>query len=150
MNVKLALIGISLAAVLCALGGCSLTGAPNIPTFLTSDHISQIVVVNDHTAHRGVASQKADDLNALLNNLNIGGLTTAGRTAAAEPATPAYTLTAYVNTSLVWTLLVLDTPTSSRVYIGDAVHPGNSGIYTLSQPIKSSDLDQFISQNPDQ
>jgi len=149
MNVKLALMGIGLAAVLFTLGGCSLTSAPNIPGFLTSDHISQITVVNDHTDQQGIASQKADDLNVLLNYLNIGALTTAGRTAAVAPTTPAYTLTTYVNTSVVWTLLVLDTPTSSRVYISDAVHPGNSGLYTLSQAIKSSDLDQFISQNPD-
>ena len=148
MKVKSALVGIGLAVILLTLVTCSLTGAPNIPSFLTSDHISQIIVSNDHTGANGVASQKADDLNVLLNLLNIGGLTTSAREDAAEPTTSAYTLTTYVNTTVVWTLFVLDSPTSSRVYIHDAAHPGNSGIYPLAQPIKSSDLDQFISQNP--
>ena len=137
-----------LVAALIVVGGCSITPSSNIPGFLTSDNITQIIVTNNHTGQKGVASKQADDLNVLLNLLNIGDLKTSGRTVMAQPTAPAYTLVTYSNSTVVWTLLVLDTPTSSQVYIGDAVHPANSGGYTVSQAIKSSDLDQFISQNP--
>ncbi len=148
MNLKKLVLATCIAAALLTVAGCSISTSSNVPGFLSNDTVTQIVVTNNQTGQKGVASNNADNLNELLDTLHWGDLTTSMRTAAPQPTTSAYRLVAYDNTTVVWSLYVRGAPESSRVYISDATHPANSGDYPLKQPIKSSDLDQFISKYP--
>jgi hypothetical protein len=64
-----------------------------------------------------------------------------------EPTTSVYTITVHDATQVVWSVRVLDSPQSSRIYLNDALHPEHNGIYALKQPIVIKDLDQFVQNN---
>ena len=146
MNIIARLVGIT--AVLFALVGCSGINAPNIPSFLASDNLTRIEVINDTTGQKGLASKELDNLNELLNTLHLGDITADSRADAPEPTASVYTIVASDQAGVVWTVRVLNAPESNRVYISDAIHPANSGIYPLKQSIKSDDLAQFIHKYP--
>jgi hypothetical protein len=146
MKLIIRLVGIVVALV--ALVGCSGSNASHLPSFLASDSLTRIEVINDQTGQKGQASRDLDNLNELLNTLHLGDLTTDAREKAPEPTSSAYTIIASNQAGVVWTVRVLGSPESSRVYISDAVHSANSGIYQLKQSIRSDDLAQFIRKYP--
>jgi hypothetical protein len=127
------------------LAGC---GGGNVPPFVTSDNLTRIEVTNDQNGQKGLASKEADNLNVLLNMLHLGDITASTRMDASEPTASAYTIVVHDSTGIVWSVRVLDAPQSSRVYLNDAVHLANNGIYPLKQPILIKDLDQFVQKNP--
>jgi hypothetical protein len=135
----------SIVAVALLLAGC---GRGNVPTFVSGDHLTQIEVINNQTGQKGLASQEADNLYALLDLLHLGDITADTRQDAPVPTTPVYTIVVHDATQVVWSVRVLDAPTSSRVYLNDTVHPANNGIYPLKQPIVIADLTQFVRRFP--
>src|SRR5579883_1298476 len=128
---------VGIVSALVTLVGCAGSNASNLPSFLTSDNLTRIEVINDQTKHKGQASRDLDNMNELLNMLHLGDLTTDAREKAPEPTSSVYTIVAYDQAGITWTVQVLSVPESSRIYMSDAVHPANSGIYPLKQAIKS-------------
>lgn len=139
------LVGVMTALV--ALTGC-LTTASNVPSFLTSDSLTRIDVMNTQTGQKGEASRDRDNMNELLNMLHLGDSTADTREKASEPTASMYTIIASTQQGVAWTVRVPGTTQSSRVYIRDTVHPEKSGFYQLQQPIMSNDLTQFIHKYP--
>jgi hypothetical protein len=142
---------VRLAGVVAALltpGGCALLNPPSVPSFLTSDNLTQIEVIDDQTGQKGLASKEADNLYSLLGTLHLGDITPDMRQDAPEPAAAVYTVVVHDATQVVWSVRVPDSPRSSQVYLNDAVHPANNGIYPLKQPILIADLDQFVRSFP--
>jgi hypothetical protein len=137
-----------IVAVILALAGCAGINSPNVPSFLTSGNLARIEVTNNQNGHKGVASTQLDNINELLNVLHLGNIAADSRTNAPAPTASAYTLVAYDSSQVVWTLQIIDPQTSSHVYLSDALHPANSGVYPLKQSIVGSDLDQFIQKYP--
>jgi hypothetical protein len=133
------------AVVALILAGC---GGGQVPAFVTRDNLTHIEVRNDQTAQTGVASKAADNLYAFLDLLHLGDITATSRMDTPEPTTSVYTILVHDSTQVVWSVRVLDSPQSSRVYLNDVVHPANNGIYPLKQPIIIKDLDQFVQKNP--
>jgi len=131
--------------ILLMLAGC---GASNVPSFVAGESLQRIEVTNDQTGHKGVASKDNDNLNELLNLLHLGDITADSRSDAPVPTTSVYTVVAYDQSQSLWTVFVPDNPQSNRIYFSDAVHPDNSGIYSLKQPIQTADLDQFVQKYP--
>jgi hypothetical protein len=141
---RLAIVSI-IAPVALMLAGC---GAGNVPSFVTSDNLTRTEITNDQTGLKGIASKEADNLYAFLDLLHLGDITVASRMDTSEPATSVYTIVVHDSSQVVWSVRVLDSPQSSRVYLNDALHPANNGIYPLKQPIIIKDLDQFVEKNP--
>jgi hypothetical protein len=108
MKIIIRLVGI--VALLGALAGCSLFTAPNLPSFLASDSLTRIVVINNQTGQKGQASRNLDNLNELLNELHLGDLTTDARVAAPAPTSSVYTIIASDQAGVAWTVQVLDAP----------------------------------------
>ena len=139
---------VGIVALLCILVGCAVINAPNLPSFLAGESLPRIEVINTQTGQHGLATSDLDNLNELLDDLHLGDLTTAARVAAVAPTSSAYTIIAYEQAGVAWTVQVLDAPQSSRVYLSDALHPANSGIYPLKQAISGDDLAQFMRNYP--
>jgi hypothetical protein len=135
--------GIVALAVL--LVGC---GGGYVPSFLPGDNLSQIEVINNQTGQKGLATKAADNVYTLLYTLHLGDITADSRQDAPEPTNAVYTIIVHDATQVVWRVQVPDAPQSSRVYLNDAVHPANNGIYPLKQPIVIADLDQFVRSFP--
>jgi hypothetical protein len=134
-----------IAAVALMLAGC---GGGNVPAFVTSDNLTRIEKTNDQTGQKGMATKEADNLYAFLDLLHLGDITAASRVDAPDPATSVYTIVVHDALQVVWSVRVPDSPQSSRVYLNDAVHPTNNGLYPLKQPILIKDLDQFVQKSP--
>ena len=141
-----------IALVALTLAGC---GGGNVPSFVTSDNLTRIEITNDQTGQKGVATKEADDLYAFLDLLHLGDLMAASREDAPEPDSSVYTIVVHDSSQVVWSIQVLDSPQSSRIYLKessriylkDEIHPENNGIYPLKQAIVIKDLDQFIQKN---
>lgn len=146
-NIKLIVSVAAMIAVLVMLVGCG-GSSSNLPSFLNSDRLTRIEVVNNQTGQKGQASKDLDNVNELLNMLHLDNLSPDTHKKASEPTSSTYTITGYSQGHVVWTIQVMDTPTSSRVYIHDGIHAANSGLYQLQQPIASEDLTQFIRKYP--
>jgi hypothetical protein len=123
-------------------------GSGNVPSFVSSDNLTKIEITNEQTGQKGIASKEADNLYAFLDLLHLGDITSASRMDAPEPSASAYTIVVHDANQVVWSVQVLDSPQSSRVYLSDTLHPANSGVYPLKQPIIIKDLDQFVQKNP--
>jgi hypothetical protein len=134
-----------IVAVALLLAGC---GGGNVPPFVAGDHLTQIEVINNETGQKGLASQEADNLYALLDLLHLGDITADTRQDAPEPTLSVYTIVVHDATQIVWSVRILDAPQSSRVYLNDTMHPANNGIYPLKQPIIIEDLTQFVQHFP--
>jgi hypothetical protein len=143
-----AMVLLGVVAGTLALGGCALITPPSVPSFLTSDNLTQIEVINNQTGQKGLASKEADNIYSLLGELHLGDITANTRTDAPEPPASVYIIIVHDATRVVWSVQVLDAPQSSRVYLNDAVHAANNGIYSLKQPILIADLDQFVRSFP--
>lgn len=140
---RLTIVGI-VATTALLLAGC---GGGNVPSFVASDNLTKIEITNDQTGQKGLASKEADNLYAFLDLLHLGDITAESRMDAQEPTTSVYTITVHDATQVVWSVRVLDSPQSSRIYLNDALHPEHNGIYALKQPIVIKDLDQFVQKN---
>lgn len=147
-KMKLIVLLAGVMAALVALVGCLGSNGSNVPSFLTSDNLTRIEVINNQTGQKGQASKDLDNMNELLNMLHLGDLTTDARKGGPEPTASVYTIIASNQGGVVWTVQVPDTPESARVYIRDAMHSANSGFYQLQQPITSDDLTQFMHKYP--
>src|SRR5438477_9881836 len=123
MKLIVHLAGVIVALV--ALAGCLGNNASNLPSFLTSDSLTRIEVINNQTGQKGQAARDLDNIDELLNMLHLGDLTTDAREKAPEPTSSGYTIIASNQGGVVWTIRVLGTPNSSRVYIRDAIHAAN-------------------------
>lgn len=134
-----------IAAVALMLAGC---GGGNVPSFVTSDNLTRIEITNDQTGQKGLASKEADNVYAFLDMLHLGGITAESRMDVQQPTTSVYTIVVHDSSQVVWSVQVLDSPQSSRIYLSDAIRPANNGIYPLKQPIFIKNLDQFVQKNP--
>ena len=142
---RLAVRAAIVAVLALLLAGCA---GGNVPSFVTSDNLTKIEITSDQTGQKGLATNEADDLYAFLDLLHLADLTSSSRQDAPEPTTSVYAIVVHDSSRVVWSAKVLDSPQSSRVYLNDAVHPANNGIYTLKQAIVIKDVDQFVEKNP--
>jgi hypothetical protein len=53
----------------------------------------------------------------------------ASRVDAPESSASMYTLVVHDDNQVVWRVRVLDSPQSDCIYLDDAVHPANNGVY---------------------
>ena len=141
---RLAIVSIATMLTL-LLAGC---GGGNVPSFVTSDNLTRIEITNDQTGQKGLATKEADNLYAFLDMLHLGDITAESRMDAPEPTTSVYTIVVHDSSQVVWSIRVLDSPQSSRIYLKDEIHPANNGVYPLKQAIVIKDLDQFVQKNP--